>query len=143
MSPADPAAQSTPNASEVPLDAVVVSARPTSPRGYSLSALFLLVTTAGVVSALARGAWDTKTESWILAIHAAGGLVLGGILGLCTGLNYPRGFAAAMIGMTVGAIIGSICATVAAAGTNGWLFVFGSAGIIALGFLARRGSKHT
>jgi hypothetical protein len=124
---------------ELPLDAEVLSARPATPRGFSLAALFLLVTTAGVVSALARGAWDTQTEPGILAIHAAVGLVMGGGLGLWTGFYYPRRFPAAMIGMAVGAMTGCVCATVAAAGTNGWLFVGGSAGIMALGFLARRG----
>ena len=101
----------------------------------------LLVTTAGVVSALARSAWETETEGDILSIHAAIGFMLGGGLGLWTGLYYPRRFPASMIGLAVGAVIGGICAAVAAAGTNGWLFVSGSAGIIALGLLARRGQR--
>jgi len=113
--------------------------RPATPRGFSLAAMFLLVTTAGVISALARGAWNTETEGDILSLHAAIGFMLGGGLGFWTGLYYPRRFPASMIGMAVGAVTGGICAAVAAAGTNGWLFVGGSAGIIVLGLLSRRG----
>jgi hypothetical protein len=126
-------------AEEPPFKVELPSARPATPRGFSLAALFMLVTTAGVVSALARSGWDTKTETWILSLHAAVGFVLGGILGLWTGLYYPRRLPAAMIGTIVGAVTGGVCAFIAAAGTNGWLFVGGSAGIIALGFLARWG----
>jgi peptidoglycan/LPS O-acetylase OafA/YrhL len=128
-------------AGESPFSEETKVARPATPRGFSLAALFLLVTTAGVVSALARGAWDTETEGDVLSIHATVGFVLGGGLGLWTGLYYPRRLPASMIGMAVGAVTGGICAAVAAAGTNGWLFVGGSAGIIALGLLARR--RHT
>ncbi|HUY33934.1 MAG TPA: hypothetical protein VMV69_14400 [Pirellulales bacterium] len=126
-------------AEESPFDVELNVARPATPRGFSLAGLFLLVTTAGVVSALARGAWDTQTEGYLVSIHAAIGSVVGAGLGLWTGLHYPRRLPAAMIGMAVGALTGGACAAVAAAGTNGWLFVGGSAGIIVLGLLARRG----
>jgi hypothetical protein len=116
-------------------------ARPATPQGFSLAALFLLVTTAGVVSALARGAWNTETESDILSIHAAIGFMLGGGLGLWTGLYYPRRLPAAIIGVAVGAVTWGVCAAVAAAGTNGWMFVGGSVGVIVLGLLARRGHR--
>jgi peptidoglycan/LPS O-acetylase OafA/YrhL len=122
-----------------PYDMELASTRPATPRGFSLAALFLLVTTASVVFALASSAWDTQTEPWELSIHAAVGFVLGGALGLWTGLYYPRRLPAALIGSAVGAVTGCVCAVVAAAGTNGWLFVGGSAGIIVLGLLARRG----
>ncbi len=128
-------------AGESPFSPEIKVARPATPRGFSLAALFLLVTTAGVVSALARGAWDTETEGNVLAIHAAIGFVLGGTLGLWTGLYYPRRLPASIIGMAAGAVKGCACSAVAAAGTNGWLFVGGSAGIIALGLLARRGQR--
>ncbi|HVC98606.1 MAG TPA: hypothetical protein VND64_33375 [Pirellulales bacterium] len=128
-------------AGESPFSAEMKVVRPATPRGFSLAAMFLLVTTAGVVSALARGAWNTETEGYVLSIHAAIGVALGGGLGLWTGLYYPRRFPASMIGMAAGAVTGGTCSVVAAAGTNGWLFVGGSAGIIALGLLARRGQR--
>ena len=115
------------------------------PRGFSLAALFLLLTTAGVVAALARNAslhaewpnWQLNGYSTLIVAHVAIGSVIGGAVGFFVGLSYKRRGRGCLIGSGVGVCSGGLCAGIAAAGASLWMFFFGSLTLIALGTLAR------
>lgn len=115
---------------------------PPSPRGFSLAALFLLLTTAGVVAALARNAslntnFELNERGKLVFAHAAFGALVGAAVGFFVGRSYPRRRAGGMIGASVGAFSGGICAGVAAAGASFWLFVVGAVALLSLGILSR------
>ncbi len=115
------------------------------PRGFSLAALFLLLTTAGVVAALARSAslqaewpdWRLNGYSTLIVAHVAIGSVIGGVVGFFVGLSYKRRRRGCLIGSGVGACSGGLCAGIAAAGASLWMFLFGSVALITLGALSR------
>jgi hypothetical protein len=118
---------------------------PPPPRGYSLAALFLLVTTAGIVAALARSATEHVIE-WkfdsAIAAHAAIGLLVGAIVGFTTAQAYPRRLQGLFLGMATGGITGAVCATVAALGASFWLYLLGALALIAMGGFARFGHRR-
>ncbi|HVW38424.1 MAG TPA: hypothetical protein VHB99_14005 [Pirellulales bacterium] len=118
---------------------------PPPPRGYSLAALFLLVTTAGIVAALARSATERIIE-WKfdgeVAAHAAIGLLVGAIVGFTTAQAYPRRLQGLFLGMATGAATGAVCATVAALGASLWLYLLGALALIAMGGFARFGQRR-
>lgn len=113
-----------------------------SPRGFSLAALFLLLTTAGVVAALARNAslntdWQLNNFSILVLGHAVLGVVFGGIVGFFVGISYPRPMKGGAIGATAGSLSGGISASIAAAGASLWIFVVGAIALVSLGVLVR------
>lgn len=117
---------------------------PPPPRGYSLAALFLLVTTAGIIAALARNASmqiNWKIDVGLVA-HAALGCVLGVIIGSITAQSYPRRLTGQLIGAAVGALTGGVCAAVAASGVSSWLYLIGGLVLIGMGALARFGQRR-
>jgi len=117
---------------------------PPPPRGYSLAALFLLVTTAGIVAALARSAsmqinWKIDAG---LVVHAGLGFFVGAVVGSITAQSYPRRLIGQLLGAAVGGLTGGVCAAVAAAGASSWLYLIGSLGLIGMGALARFGQRR-
>lgn len=127
------------------MDQYMQSPETPPPRGFSLAALFLLLTTAGVVAALARNAslhaewpdWRLNGYSTLIVAHVVIGSVIGGIVGFFVGLSYRRRTRGSLIGSGVGACSGGLCAGIAAAGASLWVFLFGSVTLITLGALAR------
>ena len=116
-------------------------------RGYSLAALFLLVTTAGIVAALARNAslgsdWKLQANTVFVLVHAAVGLVAGAAVGFVTGLAYPRSTAGALLGASIGGLTGGICVAIVAAGASFWLFLAGGAALVLMGACARFGQRR-
>lgn len=114
----------------------------TPPRGFSLAALFLLLTTAGIVAALARNAslntnWQLNEQTKFVLLHAAMGVVAGACVGFFVGSSYMHRARGSLIGGSVGAATGGICAGIAAAGASLWVFVVGAVALVSLGVLAR------
>ena len=117
---------------------------PPPPRGYSLAALFLLVTTSGIIAALARSATlhvEWKIDAAIVA-HAAMGLAIGAVVGSLTAHAYPRRLNGQLLGGAVGGVTGGICAAVAAAGASLWLYLLGALALVGMGLLARFGHRR-
>jgi hypothetical protein len=128
-------------AGESPFSVEDKVARPATPRGFSLAALFLLVTTAAWFRRWLAVLGTPRPRGPSCRSMPPSGSCWEVVLDCGPASTTRAGLPASMIGLAVGAVTRGICAAVAAAGTNGWLFVGGSAGIIALGLLARRG--HT
>ena len=117
---------------------------PPPPRGYSLAALFLLVTTSGIIAALARSATlhvEWKIDGGIVA-HAAIGLLIGVAVGSLTAHAYPRRLQGQLLGGAVGGVTGGVCAAVAAAGASLWLYLLGALALVGMGLLARFGQQR-
>ncbi len=129
------------------MDQYVRPPQASPPRGFSLAALFLLLTTAGVVAALARNAslntnWRLNEQSTFVLVHVLIGVIVGACVGLFVGLSYPRRLAGSLIGASVGAVSGGICAGVATAGASLWVFASGAMAIVLLGILVRLGQRR-
>lgn len=115
------------------------------PRGYSLAALFLLVTTAGIIAALARSATEHVSEwrfNGEIAGHAVLGFFIGATIGSITAQSYPRRLSGQLLGVAIGGFMGGACAVVAAAGASSWLYLVGAMALIGMGALARFGQRR-
>jgi hypothetical protein len=110
---------------------------PRPEEGFSLASLFLLVTVGGVIAFLAREIVETKVDFSLVQIHAIVGAVVGGIVGLIIGAGYPLKRGGMTLGGFVGVFTGGVCAATAASGGSPWLFCFGAAALLALGFASR------
>ena len=113
-------------------------------RGYSLAALFLLVTTSGIVAALLRNAslqtdWKAGADNRFLVVYGAIGCVVGAVVGFVSGLAYPRAREGALLGALAGGLTGGICSGIALAGASIWIFLMGGAALVAMGICARVG----
>jgi hypothetical protein len=107
--------------------------------GYSLAALFLLVTATAIVLAIVGASTSNQNQTqgeWIVA-HAVVGAFFGGAIGFWTALSYRRRRSNIAIGSFAGAITGGACAAAAAAGASFWLFVGGSVGLVLFGLADR------
>ena len=86
-------------------------------RGYSLSALFVLMTACAVLVAgftpLIRLAIAGEIESGLLFFAGLAGLVLGGLLGLIVGLLHFRRVTGAIVGGWAGCVIGAAAGLIA------------------------------
>lgn len=115
------------------------------PRGYSLAALFLLVTTAGIIFALFRSATEHVSQwrfNGEIAVHSIVGVFVGAAIGSITAQAYPRRLSSQLLGVAVGGLVGGICAAVAAAGASSWLYLVGALALIGMGVLARFGQRR-
>lgn len=112
--------------------------QPQISQGYSLTALFLLVTTAALVLGLASstdGRAISRVDDIVVAQIVLGAMFGGGV-GCAAAAAYPRRGRSLLIGLFTGAGTGGVCAFSAAAGASIWLYLAGAAGLLLLGAIS-------
>lgn len=109
-------------------------------RGFPLTTVFLLVTTAAVVLALAGTARQRMGghNADTIAVVCFVGFVVGGIVGFFSGSSEGRPGSLNLTTSTAGAVTGVACGFILWLGASFWLFLGGSAILIVLGALAGR-----
>ncbi|MEX2122036.1 MAG: hypothetical protein WD847_20820 [Pirellulales bacterium] len=109
-------------------------------RGFPLTTVFLLVTTAAVILALAGAARQRMgghNPEDVAAICFVG-FIVGGIVGFFSGSSEPRRGPFNLATSMAGALTGTACAFVLLLGASFWLFLGGGALLVLLGALAGR-----
>jgi hypothetical protein len=85
-------------------------------RGYSLAAVFLLVATIAVLTAMARSVFTIKQPPWEVFIpNLIIGLLGGALIGGTVGIHYERRVRSTLCGILVGGIAGQMGAAITVA----------------------------